>query len=105
MRLECPGCRTKCPRTAGAAIVETDRSPDTTQEDPMTPSEPTDNDVPPGAVDVVDGPVGSAWLKEPEPPTSKPIDSDPGTLPSGKSPVAIDDSGSDGDSGHAIDRP
>ena len=69
----------------------------------MTPKERQDNDVPPGAVDVVDGPVGSAWLKEP--PSSTPIDSGPGTLGHGKSPIAIDDGGSDGDSGHAIDRP
>ena len=27
------------------------------------PSEPSDN--PPGAVDVVDGPIGSAWLRDP----------------------------------------
>ncbi len=45
----------------------------------------------PGAVDVVDGPVGSAWLKDPA--TLGPIRTDLDTLPSIDTPASPDAGG------------
>jgi hypothetical protein len=59
------------------------------------PSEPSGN--PPGAVDVVDGPIGSAWLRDPA--TIEPMGADRDPL------EPIDGDHDESDDTRAIDRP
>jgi len=55
----------------------------------------TPSDNPPGAVDVVDGPIGSAWLREPA--TTDPAGTDKDVL------KPIDGAGNESDDKRAID--
>ncbi len=68
----------------------------------MTPGERKDRDVPQERVDVVDGPVGSARLKDPASPV--PAGADLGTMPDPPIPGGIDNGGDDAAEPSGIDR-